>query len=175
MTSIRWRIEDDLSPAIRARIKALDDLSPVMAGIATLMEDSIRERLTRTNVGPDGTPWRPSERFKRTGVGATLVETGIHLEQRLSAQSGRAFATAGTNAVIARAHQFGDNQTRQVREHVRVIREAFGKPLDTPKTVTVKAHDQRRNLPARPFIGFSAEDRERIIEMLTDYIAGEPG
>ena len=68
MTSIRWRIQDDLSPAIRARLKAAADLTPAMQAIADHLEFSTRRRF-ETSTGPDGVPWKPSTRFRKVGRG----------------------------------------------------------------------------------------------------------
>lgn len=54
----------------------------------------------------------------------------------------------GTNVVYARPNEFGYNGT--VKEHMRTIKEAFGKPLKAPVTFSVPAHTT--HLPERSFL-----------------------
>ena len=45
------------------------------------------------------------------------------------------------------------------------------KQLKSPVWAQVKAHTVNPKLPARPFLGFSAEDRQEILEITRDFIA----
>ena len=47
--------------------------------------------------------------------------------------------TVSTNVEYARVHEFGFDGTVTVREHMRTVKQAFGRPLKTPKTVRVTA------------------------------------
>lgn len=60
--------------------------------------------------------------------------------------------TVSTNVEYARVHEFGFDGTVTVREHMRTVKQAFGRPLKTPKTVRVAAHSMRMRVPERSFM-----------------------
>lgn len=165
MTSMRWRIEDNLSPAIRARLQAAEDLTPAMQGIADHLEFSTRRRF-ETSIGPDGVRWKPSTRFRKIGRGKNRRVESYQAEKplvdsgQLLASIDRAFtrttATVGTNLIYARIQQLGGTITAK-----------NGKGLSTPFGVVKSV-----TLPARPFIGIDAADRQAIIEILVDHLGG---
>jgi phage gpG-like protein len=57
----------------------------------------------------------------------------------------------------AAAHEFGFRGTVTVRQHLRQIRQAFGRPI-APRTIAVKAHPIRIDLPARSFLRSALRD-----------------
>lgn len=168
--------QDGLSPALAAMIKRAEDLSPAMQAIADHLEFSTRRRF-ETQIGPDGRTWTPSLRALGRDAnpdgkpGKTLVARG-NLLASIDRAFGPDWAAVGTNLPYARAMQEGDNSPRQIRAHMRTVREAFGKKLPTPRQVQVKAHVQKRSNPARPFIGLDGDDRAAIFEILTDHLEG---
>lgn len=72
-------------------------------------------------------------------------------------------AFVGTNVVYARPHEFGLSMDQKVREHMRTIKEAWGRPLAKPVRVQVKAHTRHVNTPERSFLRSAfAESRVAI-------------
>jgi phage gpG-like protein len=69
-------------------------------------------------------------------------------------------ATIGSNLKYARAHEYGFKGAVTVREHLRTIKQAFGKTLATPQAVLVSAHTRNMNLPERSFIRSALRDME---------------
>lgn len=51
-----------------------------------------------------------------------------------------------------RAHEYGFQGAVTVKQHLRLIKQAFGKPLKTPVFSTVRAHTVNVNLPERSFL-----------------------
>jgi hypothetical protein len=51
-----------------------------------------------------------------------------------------------------RAHEYGFQGTVSVKEHLRTIKQAFGKTLASPKTISVRGHSANVNLPERSFL-----------------------
>ena len=166
MSSIRWRIEDELSPAIRARLQAAEDLTPAMQGIGDHLEFSTRRRF-ETSTGPDGVRWKPSTRFRQVGRGKSRRVESYQAEKplvdkgNLLASIDRAFtrtsATVGTNVIYARMQQLGGTITAKNGK-------GLGTPFGVVKSVT---------LPARPFIGIDADDRTAIIDILIAHLEGD--
>lgn len=169
--------QDGLSPALAAMIKRAEDLSPAMQAIADHLEFSTRRRF-ETQIGPDGRTWTPSRRA--LGVanadgapGKTLVggsSTPGALLKSIDRAFGPDWSEVGTNVPYARPMQEGDNRPAQIRAHMRTIKQAFGKKLDQPRQVQVKAHVQKRSNPARPFIGLDGDDRAAIFEILGEHL-----
>ena len=76
-------------------------------------------------------------------------------------------ATVGTNIIYARVHEYGFSGTVTVREHLRTVKQVWGKPV-TPFVQTVSAHQARRNIPQRSFMRSSLADmRSEIIERMS--------
>jgi phage gpG-like protein len=112
--------------------------------------------------------------------GQTLSDTG-DLKGSISSAFGKDFAQVGPErsfgaAVYAKIHQFGFNKTVPVKEHKRTVEQAFGVNLAEALIQTVKAHSRKMVMPARPYLGFSASDRQAIHEILADHMrAGAAG
>jgi phage gpG-like protein len=56
-----------------------------------------------------------------------------------------------TAVSYARVHEYGFTGTEQVGAHLRLIKQAWGKPI-TPREISVRAHSRKVNLPARSFL-----------------------
>ncbi len=84
---------------------------------------------------PDGKKWKPSARALKEG-GRTLVDTA-HLMQSITSRSDDTAALVGSNVIYARIHQLGGKAGR-------------GGSAD---------------MPARPYLGFSREDKTAITEI----------
>ena len=89
---------------------------------------------------PEGVPWKPSRRALRQG-GKTLVDTG-RLRDSITRQATRDSVVVGTNVIYAAIHQFGGKTGR-------------GLAVD---------------MPARPYLGVSEDDRRGINEIAADFI-----
>ena len=86
----------------------------------------------------------------------------------------------GANEVVAHAKysaaiEYGfDNYEENVKEHERVISQAFGKPI-TPKTVTVKAHTRTMNRKPNPVMRNAAAKVQKEIPQLWKEVQKENG
>lgn len=59
---------------------------------------------------------------------------------------------AGTALQYGIAHEFGFTGTVSVKQHLRLVKKAFGRPLKEPKQVTVGAHSRDVKMPAREYL-----------------------
>jgi phage virion morphogenesis protein len=148
---LEFTFSDALTARLEAGVKASVDFTPVMAVIADKMRtNSVLNFETET--GPDGVRWKASRRATDDG-GLTLTASG-KLHQSITAASTDRTAIAGTDRIYAAIHQFGGR-----------IAAKPGKALKTPfgprGSVT---------MPARPFLGFSAEDLTDIEQLLGDHL-----
>jgi phage gpG-like protein len=77
----------------------------------------------------------------------------------LSDEGSKVAGIVSTNVKYARAHEYGFKGTVSVRESMRTIKQAFGRPI-APVTVTVRAHSMKMNLPERSFLRSALADLE---------------
>lgn len=152
-------------------LAGVTDFSPVSGAIATLLENSVRR-----NFREGGRPntWPASKRADgQAGYGnesgQTLVDTA-RLMNSIVGIGDKDSAQVGTNVDYAAAHNFGVDKeiTQQVREHVRRITQAFGKPIEQT-AVQVKSHSRKRHmkLPQREFMLVQDEDWQDIHDVIT--------
>lgn len=142
---------------------------------------------------PDGTPWPPlSPRTANRRVGGK--RRGEHPMLRVS---GRLYASIsylaepdsvewGSNVVYARIHQLGgviDIPARTgkvslkgLRRKGGGIRSRFVRPGTRgarEKSVSIRGHQVR--IPARPYLGITAADRQAVPQIIADYLRAEVG
>ncbi len=70
----------------------------------------------------------------------------------------------GTNVEYAKKLEYGFKGTESVRESLRKITQAFGKQLKEPKTIKVRAHTRKVDLPAHSFLRSSLTEMRPKIE-----------
>lgn len=153
---------DDVSAraGLAGLIGALTDRRPMLDDIGAELESSTLDRF-ETNIGPDGTPWKPSLHSKLSGM-PTLVNQG-HLRDSVHyVLDGDAAVEVGAGGVArnyAAIHQVGGTITAKGGALKFTL--ANGQFMRT-KSVT---------LPARPYLGLSAADETAILEIVGDHLA----
>ncbi|KXV50542.1 hypothetical protein AD945_01810 [Gluconobacter albidus] len=126
----------------------------VLEAIALELEDNTRRRFT-TNVAPDGSQWVPLNPAYASGRKPLpiLVQSG-RLRNDLSSEVRGHTIIVGSAVPYAAVHQFGATIIPSTKNSL-----AFnmgGKMVHAKKVV----------IPARPFLGFGAEDRVAVVEQL---------
>lgn len=153
------RLHDNLR-LVQRLFKALrqmgGDPKPLMETIAAYGEASTRARF-RSETGPDGQRWQPSLRAQLFG-GRTLTKDG-HLGDSITSQAKGRAAEWGTNRIYAAIHQFGGT-IKGKNGPLRFVVPGIG--WRSVPSVT---------LPARPFLGLDADDRQEILDITADYLA----
>jgi phage gpG-like protein len=95
-----------------------------------------------------------------------------HIEQAVQSSNGSVVGIVSTAVKYAAVHEYGFHGTVNVREHLRTIKEAFGKSLREPVTYTVSAHSRMMNMPERSFMRSALADmRDEITEGIRDAVA----
>lgn len=75
----------------------------------------------------------------------------------------------GTNMEYAAFHEYGFHGTENVKEHLRTIKQAFGKSLKSPKKITIHAHTRQVDYPEHSFLRSALADmRQEIMFDLAD-------
>lgn len=147
----------DVGKRLAAIVNLTAKPSKLMKAIGASLESSTKRRF-RSNVGPDGAPWKPSVRARLKG-GRTLFEHG-HLRDSITSDGDDEKAVVGTNLIYGPIHQFGG-----------VIRPKTASAL----TFNIPGVGWRRvakvTIPARPYLGISNDDRDEIASQVERYIA----
>lgn len=100
-------------------------------------------------------------------VRSNNLRSSIH--QEVSTNGNTIVGKVGTNVEYAAFHEYGFNGTQNVKEHLRNIKIAFGKPLKKPKLVTVRAHGRKVDYPEKSFLRSAMEDmKDEIMVAMTE-------
>ena len=182
MTGVTITIDDAEINAMLARVeKAGADTQPLMEEIAGAMLLSTQARF-ETQTGPDGTPWQrlsprtAARRLNRKGIRRgfdNILRVSNRLYDSIVGEASATQAAVGSNVTYAAAHQFGAEIEKPERA-ATVIHEIRGRRGEErlgrfakrnrkraiERNVTIGAHTI--TIPARPYLGFSKEDREEI-------------
>ena len=134
------------------------DLSPLMSRIGQYGESSTIQRFD-DETAPDGSKWPQSIRARVEG-GKTLTDSA-RLKMSITHRSDSSSAEWGTNVIYAAVHQSGAT-IRPVSAKALSFRLPGNLRFVSVKEVVI---------PARPFIGLSAEDEEEIVALGEDYFA----
>lgn len=154
-------IDDKLvKKAFNALSKALaGNTTPVMAAIGTALVRNVHDRFAAA-VDPSGMAWAPLNPGYAAGKkGPGILREG-HIRSGLMGSitfvASPGTVEVGTNKPYAAAHQFGVTIKPVHGTHLRFM--IGGKPVYA-RSVTI---------PARPYLGISAEDERTIAETVTD-------
>lgn len=138
---------------LEAAVGSMDD---VMNDIGRVLVRSARDRILVSNQAPDGTPWKQSKRAIQKGGKTLLDKRRLHASITQEAHSDS--VDWGSNMVYSAVHQLG------------AAAGAFGIWEGVLKgggkrTLSLPFGD----IPARPYLGVSNEDRETISELVVSY------
>lgn len=158
---MKWRVELEAETVIEAleRLRrSAEDLTEPLSQIGHMLAENTRLRF-HDGRAPDKMPWAPLSdttlqgrrkgRRSRAPTAQALRDTGV-LMNSITYQAGRNEVVVGTSVVYAPTHQFG------------ALRGAYGR---TRRGAPIPWGD----IPARPFLGLSPEDKDEAVEILQDY------
>ena len=145
--------EAELQQGLQALIETGLDLTPVMADIGEQLLNSTRQRFS-DQVSPEGEAWSPlshvTKARKKKNKDKILTEEG-RLRRLLSVQAGKNYVDVGSTRIYAGTHQFGAE------------RGAYSK---TQRGALIPWG----NIPARPFLGVSNDDKKTILEIIQKHL-----
>jgi len=129
----------------------LDDLSE---GIGRLVQEQTRRRIADEKTAPDGTAWK--ENAAQT---STLYAEGA-LYRSIDYEASPSSVKVGSALVYARIHQQGG---KIEPKSAKALAFKIGGQFRMVKSVT---------MPARPYLGLSADNRSEIVETTEDWLGG---
>lgn len=136
-----------------------------LVNVGEILVASTRQRF-RDEADPEGRPWAPLNPLYAAGkpAGKKILEASGQLSHdSIVYQLAATELVVGTNRPHARVHQFG---ATIVPKSAAALVFSMGGETIRVKSVTV---------PARRFLGISADDRERIVEAADDFFADAVG
>ncbi len=155
-------INSTATEAALARLEgALDDPFPLMADLGELLARSTKQRFAE-GVSPDGIRWAPKSQttLERYGIRRSnridirpLFGPSGALNSTIYPEASRDEVLVGSPMIYAAVQQFG------------AAKGAFG-------AMSNGSPIPWGNIPARPFLGVSAEDEVGIAETVEDYLTG---
>lgn len=138
-------------------------LAPVMAAFGDYLILVTRGRFEREQ-DPENKPWKPLSDFTLLyKKNDQILTESTDLRNSFHRVADATSVRMGTDRPYAAAHQFGLKKALNIRSHQRKTKAG---------TTTVKAHTRAVNFPARPFLGFTDQDRVELIETIKDHLLG---
>ena len=134
------------------------DRAKLLSMIGALGESQTRRRIEDEKTAPDGSAWPPNA--EGTPI---LHRTGQHLLNSISWIPGDDSVEWGAGWEFAHIHQHGATITPKTAGRLAFSvggRQVFAK---------------RVRIPARPFLGISADNATEILELVTDFFSGAFG
>lgn len=159
-----------ISQAFGIALLAIDDLSPAMEQIGEMLIVSTRKRI-EDGVSPEGVPFAPKspttiknylkQGFHKGAKAGPLIRTGDMLSMSLHSLAGSDYVEVASSALQAAVMHFG------------APKGSLGAYSGTNK----KGHLYSGlapwgNIPARPFLGLSDDDRTNIIDVIAKHVFG---
>lgn len=161
----------------REIIRALDrlqararSLAPAFKNIGEVLLRSTQDRFSQ-QVDPDGRAWQKLKASTITskalrGYSDKILRQRGYLADSIRYQADENGVRIGTNRIYGAIHQFGG----KTRPHV--IRPKNKKALAWPgaRHPARAVNHPGSKITARPFLGFSRQDRDRILEVVSDHL-----
>jgi phage virion morphogenesis protein len=147
--------------ALNRAFAALDDTLPLMQDLGELLTESTRQRFAQ-GVSPEGLKWAAKSQTTLNRYGARksnrvdirpLFGPSGALNSTIYPEPSRDEVLIGSPMVYAAVHQFG------------AARGAFGAMKNGSPIPW-------GNIPARPYLGLSAEDETGVVDTVGDYLTG---
>lgn len=146
-------IDRGLDDAIKSASKLVDfEHFELMDVIGRLVQNQTRQRIVSEKEGPDGTAWVANHEGT-----STLYASGA-LHDSIDYQSGMDEVEIGSALVYAAIHQFGG-----------VIKPKKAKSLSFMKG-NARVYARSVNIPARPYLGLSADNIDEINSVVSDFL-----
>lgn len=174
MTEITIDVDDTAITAALDRIAALlTDMTPLMNDLGEYLVRSTKERFA-AGQAPDGTPWAPKSQVtidRQYGKGANRIDIrplfgeSRALSSQIHYQVGSDSVEWGSNLIYAAVQQFGAKKGE------------FGAAMGRTKPSEKRPWSQDYffplpwgDIPARPFLGVSDDDRDQILATVDEWL-----
>jgi len=160
-------IKIDEADAVFERLREIagkmSNMSPIMRAIGDRVVEQTKRRFESGGPAPDGSTWKTPKNTNPKRI-RTLTVSGILRDSIRAQMNGNNSVIIGTNVEYAAIHQLGG------RTAAHIIRPRNKKALRTPYGIFRKVNHPGSVIPARPFLGLSADNSTEIIDIINEYI-----
>lgn len=182
---IELKLDDAAAQAKLRALKAkLGNMRPAMAEIGEELLENVKQRF-ETSTGPDGEAWAPNKESTLMGM---LGQTKGNFKQRAGKNDqvvgGRRLSAKGAKRAGGKKPLIGESKALSSTIHVKPTADSLeiGSNMIYSR---VQQHGAGKgafgnmkngapipwgDIPARPYLGFSADDKTVIEEILEDYL-----
>ncbi|WP_150297795.1 phage virion morphogenesis protein [Salipiger aestuarii] len=168
--TLKVSFEDAAPQAALARASfGAVDMTELMDIVGTVLVNGAVERISSTNVSPDGVPWPKSLRAMLGGgddgepgagnAGPTLHDTG-RLMRSITSEAEPTRVAIGSNLIYAGVHQTGATITPKTKGAL------FFTLANGEQVIATSV-----KIPARPYLGISQDERADIEDLSLQYFA----
>jgi len=196
MSGAKYEITtDDLAAmtALNGIVRQIEDTAGFYKAVAQLLGDATRERFRR-ETGPDGQPWQKLKRAtirRRETMGQTPItilrsnskgKSGSSLAGSINTASDADSASIGTPKEYAAIHQFGGTiqipaRKGKIYRHkdptTGMVGRTFVSKKDANDVTEIDIPAYSITMPARAFLGVSAEDQSDILDAAEAWLQQE--
>ena len=169
----------ELKAALKELAAKLNDLTPFFKDVGETLLNSTRERF-RSQTDPEGRAWKdyaplsPAYAARKPRNKDKILTLWGHLRGTLAKQADKDSLRIGSPLVYAATHQFGATKGSFGTVAARV--NAYTRRGKSGAAFTVRAHTRQMrvpwgDIPARPFLGLSEDDRADLLDALAEYLA----
>jgi phage virion morphogenesis protein len=155
MAGVAIEIKDEGFEKALAAIEGIErlDQTELLDGLGRFFQESTRERIDVTKTAPDGSAW------KANNQGTSILKDTGNLSASIDYKAGNSSVEVGSALIYSRIHQFGGEIKPKNGKHL-----VF--PMGNALVFATKV-----NIPARPYLGVSADDSREALKMVADTIA----
>lgn len=160
MTGVQYHVDfKDLGIAegFEAIADGAEDLTDLMDLIGSVLINGAVERISSTNVSPDGIPWPASFRATEDG-GKTLHDSGL-LMRSITSEAAPREVMIGSNLIYAGVHQAGATIKAKTAKGLSFT-------LANGESVVVGSV----TIPARPYLGVSEGEQAAIQDVTVVFV-----
>lgn len=170
---IRAEISDpDAARRLQALLERMDNRQGFFKNVGELLLNATRRNFERESA-PDGTLWaplRPATIRARRSPGPILVDRGNLKGSSLSYEADNDEVRVGSTALYAAIHQLGGTINKAAGTRWMAGRR-FAKRDKAPDGAEKAIRAHAITIPARPFLGVSAEDETAILGEAEDWLS----
>jgi len=144
-------------------------LAPVMRAFGDYLVKETRTRFEQEK-DPEGHRWEKlSDYTLKFKKGSQILTESTDLRNSFARRAGATSVRVGTDREYAALHQFGLKKTLKIKSHRRKVKSRSKKGISSG-VAFVKAHKRKVDTVARPFLGFTPQDRQELIETIKDHL-----
>ena len=188
MSEITFQLDDrEIRDALDRLLLAGGNLKPAMRDIGEYLVVATKKRFAEGK-GPDGTPWAPNTEatilaYLRRRGGSSVRRKGEKRRHPYLRKDGRV-NKRGAALVAGKRPLIGESKRLSHEIHYRATASevAVGSPLEQSAVMQFGAKEGEfgstkrgapipfGDIPARPFLGLSDEDRDQVLEILKEHL-----